>query len=73
MTKTRNKGLITDKDKQNGLAEKRGVEVGTLYTAKDKQGLAEKKEINLGSILGKNESFFTKEDKKGLMQIVVAA
>jgi hypothetical protein len=56
MTKTRNKGLLTDKDKQ-GLAEKKGLDMGSLLSEEDRR-----KGLGL-----KDECLFTKKDKEGLM------
>ena len=56
MTKTTKKGLFTEKDKQ-GLAEKKGIDMGSLFSEEDR-----KKGLGL-----KDEHLFTKKDKEGLM------
>jgi len=38
MAKAKKKELFTEKDKQ-GLAEKKGLEMGSLFSDKDKEGL----------------------------------
>jgi hypothetical protein len=53
MAKTKKKELWTDADR-NGLAEKKGLDMGTLFTAEDKKG------FKLGSL-------HTEKDKEGLL------
>lgn len=60
MAKSKKKGLFTEKDKQ-GLADKKGLEMGTLFTEKDRQkGLADKKGLDMGRL-------HTDKDKEGLL------
>lgn len=60
VAKKKVKGLWTDKDRQ-GLAEKKGLNMGSLFSAEDKKGLAEKKGLNIGSLLSE------KDKKDGLL------
>jgi hypothetical protein len=54
--KMKKKELFTDKDRA-GLAEKQGIEMGSLLSNEDKQN---------GLGLHKGEGLFTKKDKEGL-------
>ena len=60
MATKRKKGLFTEADKR-GLAEKRGLEMGSLFTAEDKRkGLADRKGIEMGKLT-------TEKDHEGLL------